>query len=109
MILDGDLIPEVLVCPSGVDEPAQGTALEELAAELLKRGHCSYIYFGSGRELTPNPDAMRVIAVELLDNHRREGINVFFADGHADWLEDTVAEALLLKLGFKRAEAAATR
>lgn len=112
LLLEADetgLIPDVFVCPAGVDEPPDGTTPEELAAELLKPGHCSYIYFGSGLELNPDSDAKRAIAVELLDNHRHEGINALFADGHTEWLDTTTAEALLLKLGFQRVEIGVTR
>jgi hypothetical protein len=121
LLLEGDvtgLDPRDFICPESDHTPASGTTPAELAAELLKPGHCSYIYFGGGRVI-PRQEADStgviavarerpdILAVELPENRQHKGINVLFATGHTEWLNGPDAEALLLKLGFERIETSA--
>ena len=96
-LLGPDITASVFVCPSTNDEDATGATTQDVAADVSKPHHCSYIYLGKG--LTQPVDSGRVIALEPLENHRR-GINVVFADAHVEWLDKPEAEALLAKLGL---------
>lgn len=100
-----DITPNQFVCPSSNDEPAPGRTEEEVAANLLKPGHCSYIYLGKG--LSQPVAADRVVAVEPLEHHDDRGMNVLYCDGRAEWLDRPRAEALLEKLGFERVDSPA--
>jgi prepilin-type processing-associated H-X9-DG protein len=100
---DVDLNVEVLVCPASNDEKASGRTVEEIAENLEKPGHCSYIYLGRGVPETAEAET-RVVAVEPLRNHDGEGMNVLYGDGHVEWLVKEEAEALMKKLGLEKVE-----
>jgi hypothetical protein len=92
-----DVTSDVFVCPASSDERAQGDTPEVVAAELLKPGHCSYVYFGKG--IIRPIDPKRVVAVERADNHvGDEGVNVLFGNGEVQWLEGPKAAALWAEL-----------
>ena len=101
LLLTGDFPPYVFVCPAGDDEHAPGDTPAQQAAELLKPGHCSYVYLAKGLSEPVNPK--RVVVVERLENHEY-GINVLRADGTVEWRDRPAAEELLAELGFERLE-----
>lgn len=69
---------EAFVCPSTSDN--KGTT----SADLSKAGRCSYIY--TGTDLTNNSNPASVVAFEDPDDHKLEGANLLFADGHVEFL-----------------------
>ena len=102
LMLNEDVTRAVFICPASNDTFGTGTTLAEQADDLVKPGHCSYVYLGKG---LPGPgDPRRVLAVEPLENHDGRGMNVLRADGSVEWLERAEAEKLLPELGFERVE-----
>jgi prepilin-type processing-associated H-X9-DG protein len=91
-----DLDAGKLICPSSDDDKAVGKTVQETAANVKMPHHCSYFYFGKG--LVEPIDPERVIAVERLENHDGQGVNVLFGDGHVDWFARKAAQEILRKL-----------
>ena len=85
---NADITGEVFICPSTTDTAPAGSTGSQIAGNLTQ-GHLSYIYVGKG--LTNNSGANVVLAYEPLTNHRNEGMNVLYADGHVDWATATAA------------------
>jgi prepilin-type processing-associated H-X9-DG protein len=95
-----NLNPEVFICLSSGAEKAPGATPQETARSLINPKHCSYIYFPPPPDAGDvNPD--RILAVERMANHNGKGMNILFADGHAEWLDAQEAQAVLdaLKAG----------
>jgi hypothetical protein len=83
LITATDLNPEVFVCPSSKDRPADPR--KPLAEQFAVPGHCSYRY------LVPNMRLADIsndtpMAVEDPADHNGDGGYVLFGDGHVDWL-----------------------
>ena len=100
LVLTEDVTVETFVCPGSSDEFAPGNTLEEQAENLLKGGHCSYLYLGRG--LVDPVDPKRVVVVEPVENHDGEGVNVLRADGQVKWLQGAEMDNVLTGLGFER-------
>lgn len=96
LMLTGDLGPEALVCPTSNDTIAPGTTPHEHVASLATPGHLSYVYVGKG--LTYRAGADVVVAYEPPANHRNDGMNVLYADGHVDWVGRNVAPKVISEL-----------
>jgi prepilin-type processing-associated H-X9-DG protein len=79
LITASNLGTDVWICPSSDD-----TAAGNSAGVLNPPGHCSYVYYASGRSLQwfNNPD--HIVASENSGNHDHQG-NILFADGHVEW------------------------
>lgn len=75
------LSAETFVCPSTTD--TKRTPSAQQAAKLLSAGHCSYIYVGAG--MTSSAGSDEVVALELPDNHSKDGGNVLYGDHHVSW------------------------
>ena len=78
---------EVFVCPSGNDEKSSATQPSEIAADIdagPAKHHCSYVYLGRGLTDRTVKDTT-LIAFDVPDDHDRDGVNVLYGDGHADW------------------------
>ena len=91
------LTPNVFVCPSASDEPSTAPTTQGQMDDLAVPGHCSYIYLGAGlttATVLPN----QVLAYEPLTNHKNDGMNVLFGDGHAEWIEMSRATKILAAL-----------
>lgn len=94
--------PEALICPAAHSTPPDQVTSEHVPG--LEKPHLTtYIYFAAG--LSMPVGETRVLVVEPLENHQGEGINVLYANGHAEWMHAPEAEKLLLSLGFQRVEA----
>jgi hypothetical protein len=95
LVLHADLNPEVFTCPNSIEEKATGQTTEEVAANSIKREHCSFIYLGKG--LTFPTDDGLIIAHEYDENHEHQGMNILFADGTIEWFTLEAAKAKIAK------------
>lgn len=102
VLVTQDLTSEVFVCPSSDDERAHGPTTQALLQDFAKPGRCSYVLASplpsTWNLLTP----AHILAYEPLANHNRDGMNVLFGDGHAEWLARVHADHMVaeLKAGF---------
>ncbi|MDB5355449.1 MAG: hypothetical protein JWN24_1902 [Phycisphaerales bacterium] len=78
---------DVLVCPSSTDSPPT------TASGISTPGHLSYVYAGSG--LTNRAGPNEVLAYEPLSNHKNDGINVLYADGHVEFQTRANAQRII--------------
>ena len=84
-----------LICPATNDDPAPGETAAEQIARLHEGHHLSYVYSGKGLTTSvPNPSTV-ILAYEPLSNHKGDGANFLFADGHVQWMEAREAKALI--------------
>ena len=95
LVLHADLDPGALVCAASIEERATGNTTEEVAANSLKREHCSFIYLGKGLVFPASDDL--ILAHEYDENHEGAGMNVLFGDGHVDWFTLEQAKAMIAK------------
>ena len=95
LVLHADLSPGALICASSIEEQATGETVEEVAANSIKRGHCSFIYVGRGLTWPAAEDL--IVAYEYDENHEGQGMNILFADGHVEWFTMEVAKGLIAK------------
>jgi predicted Zn finger-like uncharacterized protein/prepilin-type processing-associated H-X9-DG protein len=79
------LTGSVFVCPSSNDTPAASPD------QLTAGGHLSYVYVAPDSQ----PDAMTPILYENSTDHRRDGTNILFGDGHVEWFSAANAAAVL--------------
>jgi hypothetical protein len=91
------------ICPSTDHTPAPGATVAEQAANLLKPGHCSYLYYGRGLTLPLDPG--RVLMLEPPDHHGGTGLSVLFGDCRVEFIPIEKAHDLLVRHGFERVEA----
>ena len=97
LLMDQDVTTAIFVCPSSDDErAADGSTLQETAANLHAKGHLSYIYLGKG--LTSQMPADFVLAYESVANHENKGMNILFGDGHVAFIPRKDAVTLLAEL-----------
>lgn len=118
LLMDINITPEVLICPSSSDEKAGGTTPAEWVSGIRssmplsiddKTDHrrCSYIYVGKGlitKDLTPET----ILIYEPLANHDNDGINILFGDGHAEFIDRDRARKLIEALPTTRSTTATT-
>jgi prepilin-type processing-associated H-X9-DG protein len=96
LITDADINPEVFICPLSAGEKATGATAAEMAANLMKDGHCSYIYLGKGLSLPLSADI--VLVIDRPENHDGTGINILFGDLHAEMWDNKGMNQLLKKI-----------
>jgi predicted Zn finger-like uncharacterized protein/prepilin-type processing-associated H-X9-DG protein len=84
------LSPDVFVCPSSNDSPPTG------ASGINVPGHLSYVYSGIG--LTNRAGNTDVLAYEPLGNHKNDGINVLYGDGHVEFQTRVTAQRMIQRL-----------
>jgi prepilin-type processing-associated H-X9-DG protein len=98
LLLTQDITPEVFTCPGTDIDRADGKTPQEQARHL--HDHCSYVYHGKGlTTAAPAGAATRPVLCEPLMNHKVDGMNVLYADGHAEFLNPVEAQKLLQTLG----------
>jgi len=91
---------DVFVCPSSADTPAPGATNQAQAPNLSNGGHLSYLYVGKAfttRNIDPGSNT-KVVAYEPMRNHRNDGTNVLYADGHVEFLAAAQAKSLIANL-----------
>ena len=96
---DGEITSDVLICPSSLDSrPAVNTPSGQMAKVIeTEPGHMSYVYVGQGLssdKATPET----VVAYDNPHNHRDEGVNVLFGDGHVEFLDKARADRMKAEL-----------
>jgi hypothetical protein len=80
LISDIDISLYVFICPSCDDEKAAGPTTQAIIQDFAQPGRCSYIYLGAGlniKDLAPT----FILAHEKMENHKKEGIHILYADG----------------------------
>ncbi len=90
----GDLSPDVMLCPSSNDERSSATNTSEIIADLRAaetnasgHKHClSYVYVGQSLNAKTATDTA-VVAYEPMENHDGDGTNVLFGDGHVEFVQ----------------------
>ena len=96
-LLEEDISVTAFVCPASNDTPAvAGATPQASAANVQAGGHLSYVYLGKG--MTNTQPANAVLVYEPLTDHRNQGMNVLFGDGHVDWVTAQSANQILAEL-----------
>lgn len=93
ILLTQDITAEVFTCPSANDDRAPGDTPQQQARHL--RDHCSYVYHGKGLTTATPGATTRPVLCEPLMNHKVDGMNVLYADGHAEFLTPAEAQKAL--------------
>ena len=88
------LTANVFVCPASTDNPSTGSTTQQIVADLHGNGHLSYVYLGQGTTAADVAPDM-VMVYEPMSNHSGDGMNVSFADGHAEWIDAKSAHSLI--------------
>lgn len=86
---------DVFVCPSSNDTDA-GNTTQQIIAGLHGSGHDSYTYIGSG--IDNKADGNTVVLYEPPGNHRPDGGNFLFADGHVEFLPKPRAQKIIAEI-----------
>lgn len=97
LLVDGEMSPEMFVCPESNDTKATGPTTQTIFADFAKPGRCSYVYRAAGLT-TATVTPKHVLAHERLGNHSDPGINVLFGDGSVEWLDADKAKKLIAEL-----------
>jgi predicted Zn finger-like uncharacterized protein/prepilin-type processing-associated H-X9-DG protein len=82
LLLAGNITSNVFVCPDSTDTPAPGATPAAQAAALSSGGHESYVYIPN---LNTSASAETIVLYEPLTDHKAEGMNVLFGDGHVEF------------------------
>jgi prepilin-type processing-associated H-X9-DG protein len=96
ILREEQLTPSVFVCPSSNAEAASGDTQADIIAKMSTPRFCSYVYLGNGLTTATAKDDM-VICYELPENHQKDGMNMLFGDGHAEWMNMAAAKSLIAK------------
>ncbi|HEY1629228.1 MAG TPA: DUF1559 domain-containing protein [Tepidisphaeraceae bacterium] len=91
-----NLTGDLFVCTDTSDTAAPGSTPQEIAQSLSTGGHLSYVYVGKGLTSTASPQA--ILLYEPISNHREEGSNFLFSDGHVEFLLRGGAENIISQL-----------
>jgi len=109
LMVEEEVGPQLFVCPASRDTPAVGPTTRAAAQTMMSTpGHLSYVY----RCPEGAPDATsgnRVLVYEPLGNHKDEGMNVLFGDGHVETIPKARAERLMAQLNAGSATAPTER
>jgi prepilin-type processing-associated H-X9-DG protein len=97
LVSAGSLDPADLICPCTSLTPATGPTTQAIVADLSAGGHVSYTYIGKGLTYRATSDV--VVAYEApVDHGGGRGMNVLFADGHAEMFHGARGDRLYAKL-----------
>jgi prepilin-type processing-associated H-X9-DG protein len=110
IMVDTELSAKCFVCPSSGAKPAGGATVREMAQALTNPKHCSFIYFPPPPDAGDlSPDA--ILAIERMENHEGEGMNVLFADGYVEWHDRRTSQHVIdeLRTGHNPPRKPATR
>ncbi|HSU66950.1 MAG TPA: DUF4190 domain-containing protein [Tepidisphaeraceae bacterium] len=92
-----DLSAATFVCPSDDKLPPSTTSVQTEEHDIASGKHCSYVYIGADLTSSASPDT--VLLYEPLTDHRNQGINVLFADGHVEFLATKEAQSIIKQHG----------
>jgi prepilin-type processing-associated H-X9-DG protein len=96
-VLEEDIAPVALICPSTTGTPAiTGATTQATAANVVAGGHLSYVILSKG--FTSPVPAGAILAYEPLSNHQGKGMNVLFGDGHVHFIQVNDAKKMLAEL-----------
>src|SRR5207244_9399524 len=98
-VASGDVPASALICVMTLDTPAAGATPSDRAAQIVRGGHCSYVYVGGG--LTTASSAECVLLYEPMERHHEQGITVLFADGRVAPIGQVEAAKALARLAAK--------
>jgi hypothetical protein len=93
----GEITPEVFTCASSDIRKAHGATQEEIVTSMLSGDHFSYAWTGSGLTFAAPADVILAFDLELhvpQDNVTTTGMNVLFADGTVDFVDEKTAKAI---------------
>lgn len=85
LILSEDLYLGAFICPGSNDTQIPSTMPTDLAA-FSSGGHLSYFYVGQNLN-TKTTSPLTVVAYESIANHKGDGGNILYGDGHVNWVE----------------------
>lgn len=85
----------VFVCPSSSDT-GSATTPQQIITDLHSSGHLSYVYVGSG--LDNKADNNTVVLYEPPGDHRNEGGNFLFGDGHVEFVPRPKAQQMISEI-----------
>jgi prepilin-type processing-associated H-X9-DG protein len=98
LLMTGDISPDELICAASDDEAAAGPTTRAVIDKLRSEArHCSYVYVGAGFTVGAVNET-HVLAYEPTGNHKGNGMNVLFGDGHVDFLSRSEAGYVLNEL-----------
>jgi prepilin-type processing-associated H-X9-DG protein len=95
-LINEDITSDAFCCPSTNDTAAPGPDHKQQAAKLSAGGHLSYVYLGSGQNVSVSDNT--VLMYEPLTNHNGDGINILYADCHVEFLPKAQAQKLIARV-----------
>jgi len=81
LVATEDLTPNVFVCPSGTAESSTASTPAEIATDLAKPEHNSFIYLKQNLG-----KADQAIVCESLKDHDEDGMNILYGDFHVEFI-----------------------
>jgi prepilin-type processing-associated H-X9-DG protein len=93
VVADTAMVPSICLCPSVEREQKPDSGLTGAALAAWVNANTDYVYLGWGRRVSD--DLETVILYELPRDHRGDGANVAFLDGHVEWIPAAKLTTLL--------------
>ena len=96
LMKDATLPAKAFICPAGDNEIPDDLAnrTDDAQAQWVVQ-HSDYVYLGANIKPAGDPNA--ILAYEKLENHRGEGTNILFEDGHVQWCPLAQAKEMIAR------------